>query len=67
VFVPTQTRPGWLQAWVKVNPVSYLSNAVRGLMLGGPVAGPAWHALVWIGAILVVFVPLAVRTYRRKT
>jgi oleandomycin transport system permease protein len=67
VFVPTQTMPGWLQAWVKVNPVSYLSNAVRGLWLGGPVADAVWHALVWVVAILVVFVPLAVGTYRRKT
>ncbi len=67
VFVPTQTMPGWLQAWVKINPVSYLSEAVRGLMLGGPVASPAWHALAWIAGILVVFVPLAVGVYRRKT
>jgi oleandomycin transport system permease protein len=67
VFVPTQTMPGWLQAWVKTNPVSYLSNAVRGLMLGGPVASPAWHALAWLAGILVVFVPLSVRGYRRQT
>jgi oleandomycin transport system permease protein len=67
VFVPTQTMPGWLQAWVKTNPVSYLSNAVRGLMLGGPVASPTWHALAWLAGILVVFVPLSVRGYRRQT
>jgi oleandomycin transport system permease protein len=67
VFVPAATMPGWLQAWVKINPVSYLSNAVRGLMLGGPVADSLWHALVWIVAILVAFVPLAVGVYRRRT
>jgi oleandomycin transport system permease protein len=72
VFVPTATMPGWLQAWVKVNPVSYLSNAVRGLWLGGPaggapVASAVWHSVVWIVAILVVFVPLAVSVYRRRT
>ena len=66
VFVPTTTLPGWLQAWVKINPVSYLSDATRGLMTGGPVAGPAWHALAWIAGILVVFAPLAVTVYRRK-
>jgi oleandomycin transport system permease protein len=66
VFVPTQTLPGWLQAWVKVNPVTYLSEAVRGLMIGGPVADPAWHALAWVAAILVVFAPLAVTVYRRR-
>ncbi|OLB76214.1 MAG: ABC transporter [Actinobacteria bacterium 13_2_20CM_2_71_6] len=67
VFVATQSLPGWLQAWVKVNPVTYLSNGVRGLMLGGPVASPVWHSLVWVAALLVVFVPLAVTVYRRKT
>src|SRR2546430_309322 len=66
VFVPTDTLPGWLQAWVKVNPVTYLSNAVRGLMTGGPVAVPMWHALVWIAGIVVVFAPLAVTVYRRR-
>ena len=66
VFVPTTTLPGWLQAWVKVNPVTYLSNAVRGLMVGGPVAGPAWHALAWSAGIVAVFAPLAVTVYRRR-
>lgn len=66
VFVPTATLPGWLQAWVKINPVTYLSDAVRGLWIGGPVAGAAWHALAWAVGILVVFAPLAVTVYRRK-
>ena len=38
VFVPTDTMPGWLQAFVNVNPISHLVGAVRGLMIGGPVA-----------------------------
>jgi len=67
VFVPTQTLPGWLQAWVKINPVTNLSDAVRGLMVGGPVADAAWHAVAWIAGILVVFAPLAVTVYRRRT
>jgi oleandomycin transport system permease protein len=66
VFVPTETLPGWLQVWVKINPVTYLSTAVRGLMTGGPVASAAWHSLLWIVAILAVFAPISVRIYRRK-
>jgi len=65
VFIPTATLPGWLQAWVKVNPVTALASASRGLMLGGPVATPAWHSVAWSIAITVVFAPLAVRRYRR--
>ena len=67
VYVATQTLPGWLQAWVKVNPVTALTDAARGLMLGGPVATPVWHTLVWILGIVAVFAPLAVRRYRRMT
>lgn len=65
-FAATSTLPGWLQAWVKVNPVTALTDAARGLMLGsGPVATPVWHSLAWTAAILVVFAPLAVIRYRR--
>jgi oleandomycin transport system permease protein len=65
VFVQTQTLPGWLQGWVKINPVTALTDAARGLMLGGPVAGPVWHTLAWALGIVAVFAPLAVRRYRR--
>ena len=65
VFVQASTLPGWLQAWVKVNPVTALASVSRGLALGGPVAAPAWHSIAWSIAITVVFAPLAVRRYRR--
>jgi oleandomycin transport system permease protein len=68
IFTQTVTLPGWLQAWVKVNPITALTDATRGLMLGtGPVGTPVWHALAWMVGIVVVFAPLAVRTYRRKS
>jgi oleandomycin transport system permease protein len=66
VFVQTDTLPGWLQAFVKVNPISHLVGAVRGLMTGGPVAGHLVWTLVWMAGLLVVFMPLAVRAYRRR-
>ncbi|MGX7679025.1 ABC transporter permease [Jatrophihabitans sp. DSM 45814] len=65
-FVSTDTMPGWLQAFVKVNPISHLVSAVRGLMLGGPVATDLAWTLGWMAVILVVFVPLALRGYRRR-
>jgi oleandomycin transport system permease protein len=66
VFVQTSTLPGWLQAFVKVNPISQLVSSVRGLMTGGPVAGHVGWTLVWMAGLLVVFAPLAVRAYRRR-
>ena len=65
VFVKTSTLPGWLQAWVKVNPVTAVTEATRCLVLGGPIATPVWHSLLWTAAITAVFAPLAVRRYRR--
>jgi len=65
VFVRTSTLPGWLQAWVKVNPVTALSEASRRLVTGGPIATPAWHSILWAIGITAVFAPLAVRRYRR--
>ncbi|HVX45111.1 MAG TPA: ABC transporter permease [Mycobacteriales bacterium] len=66
VFTEASTMPGWLQAWVKVNPITGLTDSVRGLMLGGPVATPVWHTIAWAFGIVAVFAPLALRAYRRR-
>jgi oleandomycin transport system permease protein len=66
-FVQTSTMPGWLQAFVNVNPISHLVSAVRGLMLGGPVATQVGWTFAWIAGLLVVFFPLALRAYIRRT
>jgi oleandomycin transport system permease protein len=67
LLVPSRTMPGWLQAFVNVNPMTTLTSAERGLMTGGPVAGPVVRSLAWAVGIFVVFAPLAVRAYRRRT
>jgi oleandomycin transport system permease protein len=66
VFVPTAQLPGWLQAWVKVNPVTQVSDAARGLLLGLPRGHAVAASLLWTGAVLAVFAPLAVGAYRRR-
>jgi len=66
VFVPTGKLPGWLQAWVKINPISQLSDAARALLLDLPVGRAALWSLLWMVGIVAVFAPLAVRAYRRK-
>jgi oleandomycin transport system permease protein len=65
-FVPTTSMPGWLQAWVRANPVTALSDAIRGLFVSGPVAGPVVHSLLWAVGFTVVFAPLAVRAFKRR-
>jgi oleandomycin transport system permease protein len=66
MFASADTMPGWLRAWVNINPVTHLTDAVRGLLTGGPVAQDAFIALGTCALILAVFAPLAVRAYRTK-
>lgn len=66
VFVDSKTMPGWLQAWADISPVSLMANALRGLMNGGPVAGPLGGALIWMAGAVIVFFPLATWAYRKR-
>jgi oleandomycin transport system permease protein len=62
----TSTMPGWLQAWVKVNPVSDLADSVRALTVGGPIGPHVLYTLAWAAGIVLVTFPLAMRMYARK-
>jgi ABC transporter DrrB family efflux protein len=64
-FVPIATMPGWLQAFANNQPVTYVVDTMRALALGGPVEANLWKSLAWLAGIFVVFLPLAVRAYRR--
>jgi ABC transporter DrrB family efflux protein len=65
VFVPTQSMPSWLRAFVDHQPVTLVVDSVRGLMSGSTPGGELAQAIVWIVAIFAVAVPTAVATYRR--
>ncbi len=65
-FVPPSTMPGWLQPYAQHQPLSAALTAVRGLMLGDATASSVIEALGWIVGLLLVFVPLAVRAYRKS-
>lgn len=66
VFVPSEKMPSWLRAWVDVNPVTIVADAVRGLLVSGPVAWPVVQSLLWAAAIVVLFVPLSLRAFSRR-
>jgi oleandomycin transport system permease protein len=66
VFVGTATLPGWMQGFVAVNPMTHLVGAMRGLFLGTPLGNHVWWTLAWCAGFVVVFMPLALRAYRRK-
>jgi len=64
LYVPIETMPGWLQVFAQINPVTPMVDTMRALSLGGNVSASLWKTLVWDGAIILVFLPLALRRYR---
>jgi ABC transporter DrrB family efflux protein len=66
-LVPVATMPGWLQAFAKANPITVITDALRALCLGGPATRPVSEALAWIGALLLITVPIAINRYRHAT
>jgi ABC-2 type transport system permease protein len=67
IFVDPETMPGWLQAFVDVNPISHLVTAARGLMHGTVTAAQVGWVLLACAVLVVVFAPLTMRLYRRKS
>jgi len=65
-FVGVNTLPGWLKAFAIHQPIGVVITATRALTHGGPTATPVFQALLWCAGLLIVFVPLAVRQYRRR-
>jgi ABC-2 type transport system permease protein/oleandomycin transport system permease protein len=65
IFVPTQTMPAAFEAFAEISPVTLTADAARALSLGGEVSEPLLGMLAWTVGLLLVFVPLSVRHYRR--
>ncbi|MFI7130131.1 ABC transporter permease [Nonomuraea sp. NPDC050153] len=64
-FVPVETLPDWLAAFVRINPVSHLVAAARDLANSALVSGEvAWTLLVCL-IVIAIFAPLSVRSYKR--
>ncbi|MFJ6544466.1 ABC transporter permease [Streptomyces sp. NPDC091385] len=67
IFAPTQSMPGWLQAFTDYNPLSTLADAARGLMVGGPVTHDLWVTVGWSIAITAVMAPFSIYKFRTKS
>lgn len=64
IFVPTQTMPELLKVFAENQPISQITDVVRGLFMGQSV--DFLPALLSIVGILVIFLPLAVWQYNRR-
>ncbi len=65
VFVDPDTMPGWVQAFVNVNPISHLATASRSFMHGEVDAGAVGWVLLWSAVLLAIFAPLTMRQYNK--
>lgn len=74
-FVPPENLPTVLRTIAEWNPVSTVTQAARELFgntspaapqpQGWPLQHPVIYTLIWVAIILVVFVPLSTRLYKR--
>jgi ABC-type polysaccharide/polyol phosphate export permease len=59
--------PSWLQAFAERQPMTLVINAVRDLVLGGSGGPDLFPAVAWAVGLLVVFFPIGVWLYQRRT
>lgn len=66
-FVPLNQYPKWIQPVVEHQPLSYATEVMRGLTLGGPVLHPLTGILLWSGGIFIACAIPLVIGYRRAS
>ncbi|CAM2842168.1 ABC transporter permease [Skermania piniformis] len=65
-FVPVETMPGWMQAFVNVNPVTHVVYACRELMNHGTVGADVGWSLLGSVVLIAVLAPITVKLFMRK-
>ncbi|AXG82723.1 ABC transporter permease [Streptomyces paludis] len=66
-FVPIETMPGWLHAFARHQPVTYVIETLRGLLLGHPVGSAPWIALAWCAGMIGVALVASEVVFRLRT
>jgi len=66
IMVDPATMPGWLRAFVEVNPVSLMTSAMRGLMAGTATLELIAHALIAPVVTTVLLAPVTIWLYRKQ-
>ena len=59
-FVPESGFPAWIRPFVRNQPISQFSFAMRDMAAGGVSWHVLWVPLVWLGGLAVCFVPMAI-------
>jgi ABC-2 type transport system permease protein len=66
IMVEPATMPGWLRAFVEVNPISLMTSAIRGLMAGNATVSDVLLALAAPAALTILLAPVTLWLYRRS-
>jgi ABC-2 type transport system permease protein len=66
IMVDPKTMPGWLRAFVEINPISAMATAMRGLMGGTAGYDQILWALAAPIALTVVLAPVTLYLYRKQ-
>lgn len=66
IFITPATLPGWLRAFVDVNPVTHLVTTARELMAGTTPGHQLGWILIACTVLTAVFAPLSVRLLRNR-
>jgi ABC-2 type transport system permease protein len=64
-ITPIRLFPQWFQPFVHMQPMSPPIEVMRAVARDGPLMWPLVMTLVWTIALAVLFIPLAVRAFRR--
>jgi ABC-2 type transport system permease protein len=66
-FVPVETMKAGLRAVAAHQPVTPITETLRGLLLGTPIGSYGWQALAWCAGLLVAAHVAATVLFRRRT
>jgi ABC-2 type transport system permease protein len=66
-FVPVDTMKAGLRAVAANQPVTPITETLRGLLLGTPIGPYGWQAVLWCGALLIGAYAAASVLFRRRT
>ncbi len=72
-FVPINSMPDVLQTFANAQPLTFMVNSWRGLLLGDAATATFSHSLeyyvigslIWSVALVALITPLALRAYRK--
>lgn len=66
-FVPVRTMPWWLRGFAEHQPVTPVTETIRGLLIRQPHGIPLGAALAWCAGILAASTAVSALLFRRRT